>query len=793
MPKKRRLTDEQITCLKDVVDHFYKEDTAVRDRQVRVARQLKLFWENFQRTWYSEVAHDWRVWDIQMSQGESDDQAFYDKPVNIFRAYLESIIAALSVTVPPIKCFPDDADNPSDLSTARAGDKISQLVFRHNDAPLLWIHGLFVFATEGMVACYNYSRKNSEYGTYEDKKYEEIEEMHEYKICPNCGNEIDDRIVSAEEDEFQPDDEDAMLHDVQFNEGAELCPQCMAIVDPELQRTPLIITRLVGVTQQPKSRQCMEVFGLLNVKVANYARKQCDSPYLMYSYEDHFANVLEKYPDLRDDNEKGGNIMGGLGQGVELYERWARLSPQYRGEYPINNVTCREIWLRPAAFNVLDKDKAKELKALFPDGAKVCMVNDEYASSCNESLDDHWTLTYNPLSDYINHDPIGLLLVTLQDITNDLISLILQTIEHGIPQTMVDPGVLDTEAYRQLEATPGSLIPTKPLGSNKKVSDGFYEVKTATLSSEILPFANMVQQLAQQVSGALPSLFGGAMQGGGETASEYSMSRAQALQRLQTTWKTLTIWWKNIFGKVIPQYMKDVVTDERDVQRNKDGSFVNVVIRRAEMEGKLGRVELEANENLPLTWSQIKDTVMKLVESGNEQLLAILGSPENLPVIRDALGLTDFYIPGEDERTAELEEITQLLNSEPQEIPPDPMMMMQAQVNGMPPPEPERMPAIMPDEELDNHAFRFEIDKAWLVSEAGRQAKIDNPPGYENVLLHAKAHKQMDMMQQMQQAMQQAQMNPAPPDEKGAVPGKKPNPKDKQAPIEEEGDVQTIQ
>jgi hypothetical protein len=787
MAKKRRLTDEQVSWLKDVVEHFHKEDSSVRDRQIRVARQLKLFWENFQRTWYSETAHDWRVWDIQQAQGESDDQNYYDKPVNIYRAYLESLIAALSVTVPPIKCFPDDADNPSDLSTAKAGDKIAQLIFRHNDAPLLWIHALFVYMTEGMTACYSYSDSDYEYGSYDEKKYDEIEEMHEYKMCPNCGQEIDDRIVSAEADEFQPDDDDAMLHDVQYNEGMELCPQCMSIVDPELQRSPLIITRLVGTTKQPKSRQCLEVYGLLNVKVANYARKQCDTLYLEYSYEDHYAAVLEKYPDLREDKQNFGNIMGGTGGGSEPYERWARLSPQYRGEYPINNVTCREVWLRPAAFNILEEERAKKLKELFPDGAKVCLVNDEYASSCNESLDDHWTLTYNPLSDYVNFDPVGLLLVTLQDITNDLISLILQTIEHGIPQTFVDPAVLDTEAYRQLEATPGSLIPSKPISSNKKVSDGFYEVKTATLSSEILPFANMVQQLAQQVSGALPSLFGGAMQGGGETASEYSMSRAQALQRLQTTWKLLTLWWKNIFGKVIPQYMKDLVTDERDVQRNKDGSFVNVIIRRAEMEGKLGKVELEANENLPMTWNQIKDVVMKLIESGNPELLSILGSPENLPVVRDALGLTDFYLPGEDDRTAELEEITQLLNSEPMQMPPDPMMVMQAQMMGQEPPPPQEFPSVDIDQEIDNHALRFEIDRAWLVSDAGRLAKTENPPGYKNVLLHAKAHKQAMMMEQMQQAMM------APPDEKGAVPGEKPNQKDKPAPIEEEGDVATIQ
>lgn len=777
MANKRRLSEEQISALKDVISSFEKEDTAVRERQVRVARQLKMLWENLQYAWYDEVAHDWRIYDPQNTL-DTDDQAYYDKPANIFRAYLESIIAALSVTVPPIKCYPDNADDPMDLLTAKAGDKISQLVFRHNDAPLLWLHALFVYCTEGMVGAYNYTKRDKDYGTYETKKYEEIEELHEYKICPICGMEIDDRIVNQEEDEFQPDDDDIALHNIQFNEGMELCPQCMMMVDPQLQRNPLIITRLVGITHEPKARQCLEVYGLLNIKVSNWARKQCECPYLFYSYETHYANVLEEYPDLRDDQKSRGNIIGGTGGGFEPYERWARLSPQYRGEYPENNVTVRKCWLRPAAFNVLDEDRCKEMKRLFPDGAKVVLVNDEYASSCNESLDDHWTLTYNPLADYVNFDPLGMLLVSLQDITNDLISLILQTIEHGIPQTFVDPSVLNMNQYRQLQATPGSLIPTKTLASNRKVADGFYEVKTATLSAEVLPFANMVQELSQLVSGALPSLFGGALQGGGETASEYSMSRAQALQRLQTSWKIITIWWKNIFGKIIPQYIKDFEDEERDVQRKKDGSFINVVIKKAELEGKLGKVELEANENLPLTWTQTKDLVMQLLQSANPEILQILGSAENLPVIRDAIGLTDFFVPGEDDRTKQYEEINILLNTQPIEMPPTPEQELMSMETGQPA-TPQPMPSVEIDPEMDDHAVEFEICRAWAVSEAGRQAKVENPQGYANVLLHAKQHLMMVQQAMMAQQAQEAM---------GSAPNAKPN-KKSSTPIKEESDV----
>src|SRR6187401_3366726 len=174
----KELSEETKKLLKQIVDHFDDEDRAVRDRQIRQWRRLKLMWENIQHTYYSEVAHDWRIPESARA-GEDNDQGFYDKPVNIYRAYLESIIAALSVTVPPITCYPDDADNPLDVTTAKAGDRVASLIFKHNDAPLLWIHSLFVFCTEGMTACYTYTKEDEKYGTYQKKQFEDYTEDHE--------------------------------------------------------------------------------------------------------------------------------------------------------------------------------------------------------------------------------------------------------------------------------------------------------------------------------------------------------------------------------------------------------------------------------------------------------------------------------------------------------------------------------------------------------------------------------------------------------------------------------------
>jgi hypothetical protein len=768
MTKKKELDDDTKRVLKHIVDHFDDEDRAVRDRQIRTWRRLKLLWENVQHVYYSEVAHDWRVPESERA-GSDSDQGFYDKPVNIYRAYLESIIAALSVTVPPVTCYPDDADNPLDVTTAKAGNKIAELVFRHNDMPLLWIHALFIFCTEGMTACYTYPKESEEYGTYEEKKYEDQLEEHEITTCPFCQVQMGDEIVDPiqqqqHEMELQQQEMMQMMEppsDGFMSEAAEqeLCENCGQMIYPQKAQQSFTVTRLVGVTTHPKSRIMMEVYGGLSVKVPVWARNQSECTYLIYSYETHFSNVIEKYPELRE------KVTGQSMSSYDQYEQWGRVSPQYRGEHPVNNVTVRNCWLRPAAFNVATEEEADELRRAYPNGCKVVVVNDQVVDACNENLDDLWTITHNPLSDYIHFDPVGLLLTSVQDITNDLISLVVQTIEHGIPQTFADPKVLNFNSYRNSEVIPGGIYPATPK-SGKPLSEGFYEVRTATLSQEVLPFATKVQELGQVVSGALPSLFGGQMSGS-RTASEYSMSRAQALQRLQSSWKMLTMWWKNVHGKVIPMYIKEMKDDEKQVKKDEFGNFVNVFVRMAELQGKIGSIELEANENLPITWNQQKDAIMELLQIQNEGIQQSLTSPENLPYLKRAIGLTDYVIPGEDDRQKQYEEIQLLINSEPIEIPTDPMMMQQAMMAGQPPPSPvQTLPSIEADFDVDNHPLEADICRRWLVSDAGRLAKLENPPGYQNVLLHMKMHKDMDMQKQMQ-------MMP-PPMEGGQAPAQQP-------------------
>jgi hypothetical protein len=211
----------------------------------------------------------------------------------------------------------------------------------------------------------------------------------------------------------------------------------------------------------------------------------------------------------------------------------------------------------------------------------------------------------------------------------------------------------------------------------------------------------------------------------------------------------LLYWWKNVHGKVIPMFIKEMKDDEKQVKKDEFGNFVNVFIRRAELEGKIGSIEIEANENLPITWNQQKDAIMELLQINNEGINKSLMSPENMPYLKRAIGLNDYIVTGEDDRQKQYEEILQLTNSEPIQMPPDPMMVQQAMMMGMPPPQPQNVPSVQADYDVDDHPLEADICRRWLVSDAGRMCKLENPAGYENVLLHMKMHK--DMFVQMTQ------------------------------------------
>jgi hypothetical protein len=243
--------------------------------------------------------------------------------------------------------------------------------------------------------------------------------------------------------------------------------------------------------------------------------------------------------------------------------------------------------------------------------------------------------------------------------------------------------------------------------------------------------------VAQFLSGLFPAVFGGEMENV-KTASGYAMARDQAMGRIGMIWRRLKQFYADVMMLSVDCFRKNRPEDVGVPMLGEDNEFEERMIRLADLKGNI-QARPEADETFPRMKSQQRAVIKELMQSEDPEVAAMMGHPANVGQIRSLLGLADFTIPGEDERNKQLREIEQMLKEQPIEQPPqsDPMtgqMMPQAPMSSVP-----------VDELLDNHNVEFEECLRWASSDAGQEARIQNPAGFQNVRAHAAQHKVMLM------------------------------------------------
>lgn len=781
--------------LLNLIEDFDRAEEFVRIDLIRKCRKAHHYWNNLQYLAWDEVAHDWKsAAEIVETDPQADiDPADYAKIINVYKAHGEILIGALTSGLPAVRFFPKDADDQEDVSTAKAYSKLAEIIAKNNHAKLLLMKSLFLLYNEGMVACYNENKADYRFGSIKYPTYEDEEIVNRNHYCASCGEELGSEQLPGGTEQPQPqlpsDSQNPQLPPQDMMQGMpepQLCPECGYADIPVSEDTPGMRQVQTGYKEEPKNRECLEIYGPLNVKIPIWCKDQFSTPYLMLQTDEHVGLMKQVYPELYDRIQATAY--------PDTYEKEARVPSQYKYDFPRDLVTVKRTWLRPWAFNVLAKEKSDYFKQKYPDGCYVVVIEGSLvAEILPDKLDDHWTISENPLSEVLHAEPIGAAMIPLQDITNELANLTLETVEFGIPEIFADPRVIDFDEYSKVEARPGQISPaTAPAG--QQLGGGFHEIKASTLSREVDTFADRIQNVTQLVMGSYPSIYGGAQEGGSGTAREYELSKASALQRLSSTWTILQEWWAKCMSKSVRSHAANMKEDEKAVQA-KGSNFLNVWVRRTQMSGEVGDIEPEISETFPISWAQKRDVILQLIGMNNEDIAAVIRHPENAGLIAQIIGVPELYIPGDDDRSKQLMEIALLIRSEPQmpqmPMPGQPEQSGQEQApqgqtgeseapQGGPPPQgmPQMTSSVPVEPQLDNHEIEAEICAAWLKSEVGQDAKVNNPGGYANVLAHKGEH---DMfVQQAQQAAQEQELAMAGAQGKGkASPPKQPQMDDK--------------
>jgi hypothetical protein len=508
-----------------------------------------------------------------------------------------------------------------------------------------------------------------------------------------------------------------------------ICDECDFQGPPDREITTIQVPRIVGETEAPKSRECIEIFGPLDVFFPHYVKHQKHIPILVLKTDVHYTYAQELF---KDNVEFVDEISPSE---YELDERWARSHPEGLGEDEEDILTMRRVWIRSWVFNKYrrnNKPLYDELVRRYPNGCYAAIVCDKVASKEDDNMDDCWTISINPMSSHLIAKPLGAPLLPIQEMTNELLLLQLQSVEYGIPETFVEATAINWQKYNEQPAKPGMLYPAKAL-AGKGLKDSFETLQTAIFPKESIEYGAILEKHGQFVVGAFPSIYGGAMPGGGKTAAEYNMSRNQALQRLSIVWKFVSWWWAQTMSKSVYKFHQNLLngkTDDHFTKKN-GTSWETIWINKEQLLGKVGLVEPEVANGFPESWAQKKDLIVQLIQFNNDYINQALFHPENVGMLAQALGMQNFYIPGEDDRNKQITEIAVLLQQEPLD-------------------EMGEQPSIPIDEILDNHQVELDACRSWMVSDVGLDSKQNNPLGYANVRAHAAQH--YIMVQQAAQA-----------------------------------------
>lgn len=738
--------DDMAAAILSIVTTFERDDKPTRDRQVRGWKRNHQFWRGIQYTFWSELARDWQspLTEVESDPGAYLNPAIFAKVVNIYKAHGESIIAALSQSVPKNLYFPDDADKSDDIVTARIATKIEKLIMKHNEADMLLMRTLFLLYNEGLVGAYVAQKADPKFGMGKIPIFGTKSRTRVQGHCPNCGtllsertdeSDITDKIVPATSSQSTPQggpDSDNLTGsqyeqppnsassdgEPEESEGDKLiapqfCNQCDTDVEPSESRSDLGPKKYIKSYEQvAKERTVVQMYGPLNMKVATFATNQDETPYLILEKDIHFTKAQSMYPLIAEKIRPAND--------PDKYDRWGRSSIELAGDVNPGLVTMRQCWLRPESYYILGvsgrMDDIAALMKKFPDGCYAVFIDTVFAEAFNENLDDSWTLTISPTSTYIHAEPHGKSYIPIQEMRNELVNLTLQTIQYGIPETFVEASVLDFEAYRQVQADPGNVFPIK-LRAGMTADNAFHTLKTATVSQEIVDFKKWIDDDGELVLGAFPSIYGGEQEAGSKTLGEYQQSRQMALQRLSIPWKTVSSFWANFSGKAVKKFIKAAIAageDTRTVQAA-GNSFINTWIRVADMKGQIGSVEPETSDQFPLSWAEKWQRIVNLLQvasQGAPQIAQTLFSPENSEFMAEMIGLPDLKIPAADERNWQMEEIQMMLKGANAPI----------------------------DTDTDDDDIHIKVCKAWLISPMGQMTKVDNPDGYKLIVGHMQAH-----------------------------------------------------
>lgn len=584
------------------------------------------------------------------ARAQQNNNGIYD--TNVYGSKGDIIVAALSREVPKQEFFPMNPEYGPDIVAAEEAENFKLIWARNNNLHAMLVDCARIFWNEDRVLLWTrYELNGQKYGFEEDQD----------QNAPTVPEDIFDAPPAT------PTGQEG-LEDVLDSNTAPAAEQGV-----EADGSPVsdALTQ-VGGQKKPLGREVTTAFGKLDHKVPIGVDTLAEMQFVQVMLDLDVAIARGMFPWIADKIKVGSD-----GQSESQLDRIARenvrqavLGEYVTGDSLARHTTVKFTWLRPSMFldEVVNDNVKAELLEKFPNGCLLAKAGQEFAFARNESMDKHIAIGHPSSGKGQNRRSMGASLISIQKRINDWIDIMDDFFKRTIPKKWMNSDAFDMQALATQPNMPGSIGPFIPQ-PGLTTADQYIMVEPTPQPQAALPefIRWFITNLSEEISGALPSLFGAATNT--ETVGGIEIQRDQALQRVGCPWNNI----QDLFAEAALQAVgcaKDC-RDGKQISQNVPGAGANgeartVSVNTSNLAGNV-LCYAESNPAFPESWAQREAKLMQMIDAStqNQSIQQWLFSPANLPILADGVRMKAFKVPGASSVAKQKMEFEILLRSGP--------------------------------------------------------------------------------------------------------------------------------
>src|SRR3984957_109343 len=560
-----------------------KTDVAARRMEVEQA------WEalHFERGYQHLLRGKRGGWELPgqgagKKSNERNHNSIYD--TNIYGPKGDIIVSALSREIPKVEFFPANPQWGPDKIAAEEADRFKEIWARNNNLHDLLVQCARIFWNEDRCLMWTRFELNGQ-------KY---------------GFEEDQTTPTVPQDEMNPPDDSPTGQEGQedFLEVTTSDAEVGTDIDG------LMAESGVGNnSKKPLGREVTTAHGKLDHKVPISVDNFAEMQFVQLMLDMDVALARGTFPWIASKINPGTD---GLSEtqldGIARENvRQAVLGAYVTGDSLSRHTTVKYTWMRPAMFldqSVSDEAKAELIEA-FPDGVLLARAGSEFAFARNEKMDDHIVIGHPSAGKGQNRRSMGTALISVQKRINDWVDLLDDFFKRTVPKKWMNSEAFDMDAIKNEPNVPGSIGPFL-VQPGLTTESQYIMVEPTPQPQPALPdfIKWFITTLSEEISGALPSLFGNAT--GENTVGNAQIQRDQALQRVGCPWNNI----QDMFAFAAGQAVKCAAEcrDGKEITQNIPGRG-NLSVNTANLLGGNVLCYAESNPSFPETAEQVSAKV----------------------------------------------------------------------------------------------------------------------------------------------------------------------------------------